>query len=450
MSALISPGGPIADSLSQANQELEKVWETVFSLSAIASTSDDSCVACRRIICYNPSNPNIERVSQHFRTAIDYLCEVVTTRATQLQSDNCNPEHYIVIGHCYLILNDFINAYTSYSHVLRLGTAIDSAYFHYGFGSVLHYFKYNRDANEHLHEALRLGGARFPARADLQLRIALTQRALGAYDAAISSFKEIVSSPPAALTSDDIDFQIAYTCQLASRGDNAGQIYAELHKRHPSTLELVQQYCWFLSLQYDKQSLEKAERIIAASGLAGDPLLKLITARIAMKQHDMTLAYQKYCDCIAFWTDSPLFWCGLGVLYFKNDQMQDAIVAFQRALYLKPELVEPWANLGLIFELRKEPTMALSVYQQAIDNCNEKDAKPIRERLALIGNGRHRQATPGNIMEFNDSPFFVQVAERLAGEYVANSPVIPAALIGGDDALDKILPELTLPHKSIF
>jgi tetratricopeptide (TPR) repeat protein len=276
-------------------------------------------------------------------------------------------------------------------------------------------------------------------------------RGLGDYDAAVSALETSTrGAPPPRLVADDVNLQIAYTYQQANRIDKAAHVYADLYKRHPNTLELVQQYCWFLSLQSERASFDKADSIIQQSGQQNDPVLRLVMARIAMKQQDMTLAYQRYCDCISFWTDSPLFWCGLGVLYFKNDQMQDAIVAFQRALYLKAELSEAWANLGLIFELQRESATATQVYQQAIQACSEKDAKTVRERLNAINGGRQRPANVNQIIDVNDSPFFVQVAERIAGEYTADPPLIPAALVGADETLEAALSEIVPPHRSVF
>jgi tetratricopeptide (TPR) repeat protein len=281
--------------------------------------------------------------------------------------------------------------------------------------------------------------------------MAFIQRNLGDFDTAIGTLESLLqSSIPPRLSPDDIQFQLAYTHQRASHDDKASQIYSELYKRHSTSIEVIQQYCWFLSLQYDRSAFEKADLIIQQSGQAGEPVLRLVAARIAMKQQDMTLAYQRYCECISFWTDSPLFWCGLGVLYFKNDQMQDAIVAFQRALYLKPELVEAWANLGLIFELQRETATALAVYQQALQACAEKDARTIKDRVTVINGGRSRQANPAQIIEINDSPFFIQVAEKVASDWVADAPAIPAKLLGVEDALDSTLAELTPPHRSLF
>jgi hypothetical protein len=94
--------------------------------------------------------------------------------------------------------------------------------------------------------------------------------------------------------------------------------------------------------------------------------------------------------------------------------------------------------------------MAMTVYQQGLQNCSEKDGKIIRDRFNTLNSGRQRSAANTQIIDVNDSPFFVQVAERLAAEFVASPPLIPAAQIGGDDSLDAGLAEMTPLYKSIF
>jgi tetratricopeptide (TPR) repeat protein len=441
----------VHDTLSQANQQFEKIWEQVLSFSDPTLAVEDSRAACRRLISYNPMNQAVGQTSPNIKKATDVISQIIISRGLQIQGDPYNPEHYVVLGHCYLILNDFPNAFTAYSHVLRLGVPpADSAYFQYALACVLHHFNYERDAQVHIQESLRQSPP-YLTQGDLRLRLALIQRSIGDYDVASASLDAVLQAAlPPKLTQDDILFQIAFTQQLANRFDKAQFAYTELLKRHPHTIEVVQQYCWFLSLQHDRATLEKAERVIQQSGNPGDPVLKLVSARIAMKQQDMSLAYQRYCDCIAFWTDSPIFWCGLGVLYFKNEQMQDAIVAFQRALFLKPELAEAWANLGLIFEMQKETATATAVYQQALQSCSDKDAKIVRDRLNAINGGRPRQPMASQVIDVNDSPFFVQVAAKIAADWIADSPTIPARLIGADDSLDLIIGEMTPPHRSIF
>jgi tetratricopeptide (TPR) repeat protein len=446
-STALSCATEVHDSLSQANTELEKMWESVVSLSDLAQTPEISQIACRRLVSYNPTNPVMIHTLPHLSKAIDALGQIVAARGTQLQSDPTNPEHYVVLGHCYLLLNDFPNAFTAYSHVLRLGPPVNSPFFHYAAGAVFQHFKYYRDSQEQLLVALRQGAHPM----DLRLRLAFVNRGLGECESALSSLDLVLQSTlPPMLTHDDIHFQVAYTHQLAGHVEKADHIYNDLYKRHPNTIEVLQQYCWFLSLQSDKPSFDRAERIMQQSGQSGEPMLRLAGARIAMKLQDMTLAYQRYCDCITFWTDSPLFWCGLGVLYFRNDQMQDAIVAFQRALYLRSELVDAWANLGLIFEMQRDHATAVAVYQQGIQACGEKDSKLLKERMAALNGGRFRSPAASQIIELNESPFFVQVAERVAMDIVATPPPIPAKHIGIDASLEGLIAEMVPPHKSLF
>jgi len=65
---------------------------------------------------------------------------------------------------------------------------------------------------------------------------------------------------------------------------------------------------------------------------------------------DLAGAYEHYKICTEYYNNNPLFWCGLGSLYYKNDQGEDAIGAFRRALALKSEVAWAWLNIGLIFE----------------------------------------------------------------------------------------------------
>jgi tetratricopeptide (TPR) repeat protein len=166
-----------------------------------------------------------------------------------------------------------------------------------------------------------------------------------------------------------------------------------------------------------------------------------------MKQQDLQAAYHRYCDCIAAWNDSPLFWRKFGVLYFKNDQMTDAVVAFQRTLYLKTEIFEAWANLGLIFEMQGDTEQAMKIYESGLESCP--GTKQLRDRPSVLAAGRGRGLQP-LVLEINESKYFVQIAERIANEYLLNPPAIPAETIGGDGELAACLAQLVLGHRSIF
>jgi glucose repression mediator protein len=133
--------------------------------------------------------------------------------------------------------------------------------------------------------------------------------------------------------------------------------------------------------------------------------LLLIAGRIAMKQEDMPMAYQQYRDCISYCNDNPFFWCGLGVLYYKGEQTQDAVIAFQRALYLQSEMAEAWLNIGLIFEQQGEIANAQKIYPTGQTKCPGRSE--FAERLAaLAGHGRTSYKPGGYaLIEVDDTKF---------------------------------------------
>jgi tetratricopeptide (TPR) repeat protein len=434
----------VCSALVSADRVLENIWRTVLDIADIGDSGAESSLALRRVISFNPTAP-VPTAAPSILKAISLLQQIVSSRASQVEADPSNPSHFIVLGHCYLLLNDFPNAYAAYANVGRIGSRVEDPYFLYGMGCVYQHFNYNSDAGELLTRALHVAHP-LPLKSDLKLRLAINKRALGELDSSITIFEGVLPDPPGGLSDDDIRFQIAFSHQLAGHKERAGSLYHELYSRHRQCLPLIQQYCWFLSLQSDPSSLDLATQIVNAVGTT-DPVLKLVTAQIAMKQQDLQAAYHRYCDCIGDWNDSPLFWFKLGVLYFKNEQMKDAIVAFQHALFLKAEVCEAWINLGLICELQGEVEKAMKIYESGMQSCP--DAKQLRERWNALSGGRGR-ANQGMMVELNDSKYFVQVAETITSRFLLDTPFIPPEAVGGGSELAACLGQLVLPHRSLF
>jgi Flp pilus assembly protein TadD len=103
---------------------------------------------------------------------------------------------------------------------------------------------------------------------------------------------------------------------------------------------------------------------------------------MAMRRADMTRAYGFYRESIGAWSDSPLFWCGLAILYFQNDQLNDATVALQRAIQMRIDTAECWFDLGLIHELQGETEKAMRVYATGLQLCN--GPQLLRERFEAL------------------------------------------------------------------
>ena len=449
---------PLAESISRtlrtATSELEKMWSNMVEISGLAEPDDKgsssiSSLALRRLISYNPNARTIDSASK-LRPAVDAVNQIIVRKASELNSEKTSHQALIALAHCYLVLSDFPNAYAAYTNALKAVANIQDPFFWYGIGCVYHNFKYYKSAQEFFKKAL--SGVWEPAlAADIKMRLAMVERELQNFPAAFQCFDEVKNQPPADLIQDDVLFHIAFTNQMADRNAEAADIYAKLYDRHRDSIELKQQYCWFLSVQDDNRSWNTATEIINSS--APDPTLKLVSARLALKQCDMTGAHDRYTDCIKYWNDSPLFWCGLGILYFKNDQQQDAEVAFQRALFFKPESEEVWFNLGRIKE-KQDPQgdNALKIYQTGFQYCP--GSTRLKERINALQSGHRMNIC--DLVEMNESKFFTQAVQRISEEYAATPPRFPAAqLLVGDkfmdeQQLDELLSELIAHHRSCF
>ena len=90
---------------------------------------------------------------------------------------------------------------------------------------------------------------------------------------------------------------------------------------------------------------------------------------------------------------NPMVWTNLGAAYLgnpllaKDEEQQQAIAAFERALALNPATPNVAYNLGLIYLDRQENEQALHWFRQALQaNSNDRDAKKYIEQLTAQEN----------------------------------------------------------------
>jgi tetratricopeptide (TPR) repeat protein len=258
--------------------------------------------------------------------------------------------------------------------------------------------------------------------------------------------------PPNELLPEDISLQIGFTYQVMGDHTTAHQLYLDLYRQFPTSLQLIIQYAWFLFLRSKSdESLGTVSRIVN-QGLTAhqcEPTLLLIAGRIAMKQDDVAMAYQQYRYCRSYCNDNPFFWCGLGVLYYKNEQTQDAVIAFQRALYLQNEMTEAWLNIGLIFEEQGEISSAQKIYQTGQSKCP--GAPEFDERLKALAGHAKSGFKPGaySLIDVDDLKFIRPPPETFALEYVAAVPEMPPDCLGVDQSVEGFKTLATFP-KSYF
>jgi glucose repression mediator protein len=439
--------------VKRASEEIESAYACLIRASDLVHCQSDSIRAIRRLTAYNPTNRIISELVPVFLRPLEALSARIKSATAALANCPTDPKSSTVIGHCYLLLGDYSNAYVAYSRLLPAST-ISDPYFYFGVAIACQRLQgldqqrqpqFCEDPVAWFQKVLTLD-PEFPLSDDVTLRLAIAHRASGNCDEALRLFTALLSAPPPGLNEDDIKFQLAFTCQLAGMRARAQTLYTELSRAHPGCLPLLQQYLWFLVLGSDPTALHLAKSILDAlpADVASDSLINFTSARLAMKLQGMTVAYKRYCACIQDWSECPLYWCDLGVLYFQNEQLPDSILAFQRALYVKPEIVEGWLNLGFVFEYQGDLRAALAIYQSGIQSCSSPQV--LRDRLALVGTG---QRTAAGLVEIDETRCFVQVADKIGMDLASTPPDIPPEQISDDPAMRSIV-ALKSPFKSIF
>jgi tetratricopeptide (TPR) repeat protein len=385
----------------------------------------------------------------HLYNAVDTLSAIIHAKTAIIRDNASDFDAWRSLLFSYLLLTDYPNAYSAATHLIRLTKKLKDIYVCYCTGIIYNYFHYQEDALRYLYTARTkfTAAKQFP---DLYLRIALIQRQSGNHHDADAILRTLLNPPPPGLTKDDIKFQIAYTMQRMGKSHEAYQGYDSLLTDHPTCQLLKQQFIWFLSLQNDPRNLARARLMCSES--PSDSLTQFAAARIAMKQNDMAEAFRGYCECTSAWVDSPLFWGGLGSLYLRNDQTDDAIVAFQRALTHKPDLPEIWLNLGLTVELKGDAETALRIYETGMAHC--KAQTELRNRIAMI-NGAGRRGQVGgvqlkDIIDLDANDAFVQPAEKLSRELLETPPDLAGAKFLSEAQLEALKPAVLRPFKSMF
>ncbi|EAY13451.1 TPR Domain containing protein [Trichomonas vaginalis G3] len=441
----------ITQAIEQANKYLEFVWSSIASTAKEMGSKSITNLAIRRTLSYNPQNQKIFETAPRIKEGSQKLCDIISRDLQDLQNNPNNYQAWIQVGKAYLALSDFTNAYCSFTHVLRINPQIQDPYFWYAIACVYQHFQYNEDALKFFKNIGSLANSKqdFPLYSDYHLRLGLLYRSLRQYSQSSVELNLILKCPPLGLTEDDINFQIAFTQLAGGQQDLALREFKNLCDKYPKSHKIVQQYTWSLSFCNDDQSLNEAQRIIDLHPeLNDDPLINFVLARLALKRGQMEVAYKKYCGCIPDWCESPVFWCGLGVLYFKNDQKQDALIAFQRALYQKAEIVEAWLNLGFIFEQLDNPSNAQKIYEAGCQNC--RNSTRLEERLNRLSNPNSRNQVKLDIEEIKDSRFFNQIGDLQAQMILRIPPPIPANTIIPDEASARAIEDLRSPYETLF
>jgi hypothetical protein len=78
-------------------------------------------------------------------------------------------------------------------------------------------------------------------------------------------------------------------------------------------------------------------------------------------------AYEAYQQAVYRDGKNPAFWCSIGVLYCNINQFHDSLDAYSRAIRINPYLAEVWFNLGALYEsCNDQMNDAVDAYQRTL------------------------------------------------------------------------------------
>lgn len=426
--------------LTHANESIEKGFTAAAHVAHEMKSYRESSIAAKRVFTLNPNSKTMFALFPQYAPLIEAINKIIEQNSRQISKTVEDPQLWINLGHGYLVIGDFPNAFSAYARAIRYDPNNNDKFFLYAFGIVYHHHNY-KDHAHHCFTKVLAEKQNFIYYQDLVFRFAILLRSRDDYAKALEYFEYSLQNPPNGLVAADIEFQRAYTLNLMGDVNSAYKIYSTLYQNYPNSIAAVEQYTWFIYLNKFVQPPYK-EILEIINQHRDHPNLVILGARIAMKDQQTEKAYQYYKDCIPYWSENPYFWCALGCLYYHNNQEADAEIAFQRSLYLWNNFEEAWLNLGLIHE--NTPQRAMEIYKNGMERCENK--RELEKRMQMLNVPNH---APPQIVEVSDAHFFEQVPAKFASQYISAVPILPASLFGkGVEGL--CFDELSTFPKSLF
>lgn len=470
------------------NHVYSSLFENAMELSIIASSPDDASLAAKRALSYDPANNQVIHAFPDYGNSISLICQLISTclqsfKSNQSQQNDTNqnskninqsnlinvnnsrsllfPKEIIELpaksipwehlGYCYLLLGDFPNAFTAFaefSNFLNASnikshnptTVSNKLYFYFCFGVVNAHFKYHIEANKCFRrclkeiESIKMNSEIEQLIGEVYFRLAISLRSCRDYTESILYFQKAISNPPKSLHLDDIYIQIAYTLHKSGQTLESRKFYRDLYYRHPNNLIAILQYAYIListsnkAVDFNQNNFDEGVRLLQNNLIPfhNDPRILILLGRAKMIEKDYNSAYSYFKDAISYCCNDSVFWCNLGILYSKNNQQEDALVAFQRSLYICPEQIESFINMVIILSELGQTENANRLYAVAKQNCSgHENERLLEERL-----GKHRSKVKGEIIDIIDEEYFAPYPNEFAISFLHAVPYLPESLIG--------------------
>ncbi|KAL3474371.1 hypothetical protein BJX99DRAFT_231729 [Aspergillus californicus] len=348
----------------------EQVWLQIGNLTEMLGDLDGAMAAFEQAQRHNQwSIPAMNAIScilrtkEQFPKAIEYLQSI-------LKLDPSNGETWGSLGHCYLMMDNLQEAYTSYQQALYHLRDPKEPKLWYGIGILYDRYGSLDHAEEAFSQVMRMS-PEFEKANEIYFRLGIIYKQQQKYDQSLDCFKYIVNDPPRPLTEEDIWFQIGHVHEQRKDFEAAQQAYRRVLDRDPNHAKVLQQLGWLYhqqSTSYASQdkAIDFLEKSVSADN--NDAQSWYLLGRCYMSQTKYPKAYEAYQQAVYRDGRNPTFWCSIGVLYYQINQYRDALDAYSRAIRLNPYISEVWYDLGTLYEsCNNQIPDALDAYGRAAD-----------------------------------------------------------------------------------
>lgn len=436
-----------SDFINAVDCEFEKVFSKAEAAAREMGLPEQCRAAAMRSISFHADD-------DAFEPHLSSLCDPVRAVRRVLEQKH---QHFvecpdsvadvIALGLCYLILGNFPRAYVLLYQAHDVSPESDDAQLLYALGVVYaHFAKY--EESQQCFERLIECGTDDDTANDVFFRMGVNARCMKLLDESLRYFERVDFGKYAPFSSDDLMFQVAFNRFLAGDKKGAKAMFRELYAKYPNSLGNVQQYVLFkyaTSKNYDKVMGVVNE---ALARFKFDPVLCFIGALVEIKRDNIMEAYNFYTLCLNYYSDSPYFWCGFGIIYFKNHQFTDSLIAFQKAVNLKPDMLEAQLNIGLNYECLEKFDEALQAYQNGRMCCP--NSNEFQVRINNLQTQKSGVRLAHSLVDIDFASQIEPIPNAYAMEYLSAVPILsPKAFEDDELSKEKLNLFATLP-KSIF
>lgn len=289
------------------------------------------------------------------------------------------------MGHCYLMMDDLQKAYTAYQQALYHLPNPNEPKLWYGIGILYDRYGSLDHAEEAFSSVVRMDPS-YEKVNEIYFRLGIIYKQQGQYEASLECFRYILNNPPPPLTEMDIHFQIGLVFEQQGEFNRAKDVYERVLAETPNHAKVLQQLGW-LFLQPATGYVDHVQAVKLLSQSLGsdpnDPQSWYLLGRAYVSAEEYNDAYEAYKQGLYRDSKNAILWCSIGILYYQIDQFRDALGAYSRSIRINPYIPEVWLNLGILYESsNNQVDDAIDAYKRAIELDPENEI--VNQRLHML------------------------------------------------------------------